>query len=113
MVNAGLGMFLKSHLKQALFIMTASLDSKWHPTLTDPFDFFGHNAKLGDRQTLMTLFCLDLERALPVVQEMKSHSEMLSLGVAEVKQVYSKVVKKRYEVPWFVVSLSSLLCGIC
>ena len=36
---------------------------------------------------------------------MKSHSEMLSLGVAKIKQVYSKVVKKRYEAPWFVVSL--------
>lgn len=36
---------------------------------------------------------------------MKSHSEMLSLGVAKIKQVYSKVVIKRYEAPWFVVSL--------
>ena len=66
-MKAGLGSFLKSHLKQALFIMAASLDSQWPPMLTDPFDFFGQNAKLGDTQTPMTLFCLDLERALPVV----------------------------------------------
>lgn len=87
-----------SQVGKHLSLPATSLDSKWHLPLTDPSDFPEDDAELGGMpKTPVTLFCLDFERALPVVEEMKSCVERRTLGAAEIKHGTLKGAPKKDE----------------
>lgn len=80
----GLIVYLKRDLKKALFIASRWPAFKMNSPLTHPFDFFEDKAMLSDMDTDDIIVFRLLKGTSYGIGD-KSHFEMQSLGVSEIK----------------------------